>query len=220
MSSRVPCRTLRFLRVAVALSVAGAGCAKGGGGGTGRTDAGGGADAARPDGGQPDGMMPRDGGGGADAARDGAAACTDDMHPAMCDRAEDLGSLEPGAVPVLVNGVIPVVGGEDWFRVAFPYRPTAPSMMGGGAPHIELTINEGGYFFEVRARCAAAMACGGRGEPSTMLSEWDFVDDQSMPGETQWSTRDVEWPNPLYIKVYRPMGGAVSCPRYQLTVSR
>lgn len=215
MVSRRRSTLARALALVVAVgAICVTGCAKGGADRPGfRGDAG-----PRRDGGRPGGDGGRE---GRDAgARDAGRACTDDMHGGGCTLATDLGSLMPGAPPIRTTGVIPVTGAEDWMKVAFPYLGDATMMVGGGTPRIELTVNEGGVFaFETRLRCGAAMACGGAGDPARDLTEWDFTDDASDPGELQWSTRDVEWPAEIFIKVYRRMG-AGDCSGYELTISR
>jgi hypothetical protein len=114
-------------------------------------------------------------------------------------------------------------GEEDWFLVGFP-SIGAPNMAGGGEPRIELSMNDGEVFrFEVRSTCSATIACGdGRGARD--LFSWSFTDDQSamaaeMSGDMDYSTRDVPWPSPVYVRVYRAVGAA-DCARYQVRVSR
>ena len=45
------------------------------------------------------------------------------------------------------------------------------------------------------------------------------VDSQSDPGDNQWSSRDVAWPSPVIVRVYRAVAGS-GCDDYQLVVTR
>lgn len=84
--------------------------------------------------------------------------------------------------------------------------------------------NENDAFrFEVRATCGATLACGD-GAGARDLRSWSFVDDRSPmeaeeTGEMDYSTRDVPWPSPVYVRVYRAIG-AGDCSRYQLRATR
>lgn len=175
------------------------------------------------------GIVPRRDGGS--TLRDGATpgrdapmgVCTDEGHGTTCDGATDLGSIDPGGMVESMAGVLPSAGAEDWFLVGFPSLGM-PNMAGGGEPRIEFTLNDGDVFrIEVRSTCSATLACGdGRGARD--LLSWSFVDDQSpaageMTGDADYSTRDVPWPSPVYVRVYRAIGAA-DCQQYQLRVTR
>lgn len=197
---------------AVALAVMLSGCAQGAGDDT----------TGRGDGGpvvRRDGSTGRDGGG-----RDATTpTCTDEGHGATCEGATDLGSVDPAGMAESMIGVLPSAGAEDWFLVAFP-SIGMPNMAGGGEARIELSMNEGEAFrFEVRSTCSATLACGdGRGARD--LLSWSFIDDRSpmeaeMSGDMDFTTRNVPWPSPVYVRVYRAVGAA-DCARYQLRVTR
>jgi hypothetical protein len=157
----------------------------------------------------------RDSGGG---RRDAGSMCRDEGYGAACETATDLGTLSPGDEQLTMIGYLPNTGDEDWFRAEFP--PMGPAMAGGGTPSIELTRNDGDAFrFEVRATCTASFACGDGMTGARDLGSWSFVDDQAMEGEEANSTRDVPWPSPVLVRVYRAVG-AGDCGGYQLHVSR
>ena len=166
-----------------------------------------------------DGSTVRDG-----AGRDGPLpSCTDEGHGTTCEAATDLGSVDPGGMVESMPGVLPSAGAEDWFLIGFPSLGM-PNMAGGGEPRIELAVNDGEAFrVEVRSTCAATLACGdGRGARD--LVSWSFTDDRStmdaeMPGENDFTTRDIPWPSPVYVRVYRAIGAA-DCSQYQLRVTR
>lgn len=177
-----------------------------------------------------DGTAPRDGGGPEDApASDGGGGdaavptCTDEGHGASCDAPTDLGAIDPGGEASSMIGYLPTTGAEDWFLVGFPSLGM-PNLAGGGEPRIELSMNENDAFrFEVRATCSATLACGD-GAGARDLRSWSFVDDRSpmdaeATGEMDYSTRDVPWPSPVHVRVYRTTG-AGDCSRYQLRASR
>ena len=201
---------LRYLLVALLAT----GCAQGsdGSGGSGRSDGGRG-------GGMDSGS--RDAGGGRDAPT--TPTCTDEGHGNACETPTDLGSLDPGDEMTTMVGYLSTAAAEDWFLISFPSLGM-PNMSGGGAPSIELVMNEGEAFrFEVRTTCSATFACGdGRGARD--IVEWSFTDDQSPmeaeeSGDMDFSTRDVPWPETVYVRVYRAVGAA-DCSRYQLRVTR
>ena len=99
---------------------------------------------------------------------------------------------------------------------------SVPGRDGGGMPTIQLTMNEGDAFrFDVMSACGTPVSCmaGGTGGSATAIDQFSFTDDQSMPGESQWSTRDQAWPTSLKIRVFRTTPGA-SCAQYVLHVSR
>jgi hypothetical protein len=151
--------------------------------------------------------------------------CDDDTHGDACESATDLGSLAEGEMMMPEPGVLPMTGDEDWFRVDFPLAmmsmdPDAGAgSPGGGMPSIELAMNEGDAFrFEVRGTCSTTLGCGD-GMSARDVDAWSFVDDQSIEGEEQYTTRDVPWPESAVIRVYRPVGTG-DCQRYQLRVTR
>jgi len=198
--------------LAITLIAAGA-CAQGGdgGGGTGRGDGGSGG---------MDGSYRTDGGGG---GTDGGASCTDEGNGSACESPTDLGAVDPGAMATSMVSYLPSTGDEDWFLVGFPSLGM-PNMKGGGTPTIELARNDGMQFrFEVRPTCTAPMGCGA-GMAARDLTSWSFTDDQSemeadMSGDMDYSTRDVDWPSPVYVRVYRAVGGG-DCSAFQLQITR
>ncbi len=203
----------RLRALALFAAIIAAGCAQGSDG----------SDSRRGDGGPSgtrDGSIRRDGGGGRDG---GTPTCSDEGHGNACEAPTDLGSVDPGGEVTSMVGYLPTAGAEDWFLVGFPSLGM-PNMAGGGEPRIELSMNQGEVFrFEVRSTCSATVACGDGAGARDLLS-WSFVDDQSATeaeasGDMDYSTRDQPWPSPVYVRVYRALGGA-DCSAYQLTVTR
>lgn len=183
------------------------GCASGV---NGTGDGGGRGDASRVDtGGRDSGG--RDGGGG-----DTGVPCTPDSHPNMCAMATDLGPFAPGAAEMTVVGNLPQLSDQDWFRVQFPPE-TMPMMPGGGMPSVSLD-GDPTMILDIRTSCGTGLVSCSEGSATNMTS-YSFVDDQAMPGETQYSTREVPWPAELWIKVTRS-GGPATCEDYTLTISR
>lgn len=206
-----PCSIGPLLASSLALLLVG--CAQGSdGSSTGRSDGG--------RGGSMDGGG-TDSGGGRDTGT--TPTCTDEGHGVACESPTDLGSLEPGDEMTTMVGYLPTTGAEDWFTIGFPSLGM-PNMAGGGTPSLELTMNEGEAFrFEVRTTCSATFACGD-GSGARDIASWSYTDDQSPmeaeeSGEMDFSTRDVPWPETVYVRVYRAVGPA-DCSAYQLTVSR
>ncbi|MDW8361849.1 MAG: hypothetical protein RMK74_05580 [Myxococcales bacterium] len=174
-------------------------------------------------------------GGMRDAGRDTGPACMDEGNGSACETATDLGRLRPGDSLLSMTSVIPRVGSEDWFRVAFPRVVDAgtappedaglagPSMAGVGELRIEFAMNEGNAFrFEVRSGCAAPLGCGEEMTAARDLQQWTFRDDPaaSAEGEGRFTTRNVPWPEMILIRVYRASGATADCARFQLRVAR
>jgi len=142
--------------------------------------------------------------------------CVNEGNGNACGTATALGAIGVGSSANSLTSSIAAAGGADFFYVTFP--PVGSN--GGGTPRIRFTRNDGSSFrFEVSSGCpAAALACGSGGT-AVDLTEWSFVDDQSIGGPNQWTSRNVTWPNPIYVRVYRTTPGA-SCDQFQLTVTR
>lgn len=161
------------------------------------------------------------------------------MHPDNCEMAVELGAVGEGE-DTEATGFLPMLTDEDWFLVTFPSRPPAPadggvdedagtgmdagppgppvdSLAGGGSPSIELVAADSTMVMEVRLRCGAALACGD--STARELTSWSFVDDASEEGLGAYSTREVAWPETVYVKVSR-RGGPVSCEQYALRITR
>jgi hypothetical protein len=193
---------IRFLAVVLLLS---AGCAKGSSGDEGDR--------------VPVDLSGRDGGGGGrdlgDDERDMLVEmCDDDSYPDECASAEDLGELLPGAEAVVVNGFLPLLGDEDWFAVRFPPNMSGP---GGGAPTIELTGDDTTVMTIEGPTCGPRAHCG-EGSAGA-INSYSFTDDADDSVEFPYSTRDVEWPESLFIRVHRS-GGPVTCTEYAVTITR
>lgn len=157
------------------------------------------------------------GGGGTDAG----ATCTDDTFPDECNLAEAV-TIMTGDM-LNIEGFLPTLSGADWFVFSFPPM-SGPNMQGMGAPTIMLD-GDSTMVIEVREGCESTVpvSCGeGSAREATSYS---FVDDQSMPGEADgdgsdtFTTRDVEWPENLAVRVGR-RGGPASCEPYTLTITR
>lgn len=174
---------------------------------------------------RPSGML--DGGGGGDGGRrdgGGRMRCDPVGWGASCPMATDLGSVGVGERIEGPLGVIERRGGAQWALVRFPPAQggSPTSMAGGGAPRVHFARNDGGaYRLEVRTECTAVAGCNG-GEPAmaTNLTEWSFTDDpaNSAAGENQFSTREVTWPETIYLRVYAVEDPA--CGHYQIVISR
>jgi len=134
------------------------------------------------------------------------------------------------AIPVvpgdMIDGYLCPREDEDWYVVDIPSGfaidggvPDGGTMQGGGMPRVELVSGDATMVMEIRMRCGAALACGD--STARELLEWSFVDDQgSVDGGTAgYTTRDVPWPERVYIKVSRK-GGPASCEDYTLTITR
>jgi len=144
--------------------------------------------------------------------------CTDDDYGDTCESATDLGSLMEGETMSPPPGSLPETGDEDWYRVDFPANPEM-NTPGGGTPSIEISVNEGdGFRFEVLDTCSTSLGCSD-GMSAVDVDAWSFVDDQSMEGDQQWTSRDLPWPESIVIRVYR-LTGAGDCQRYRLSISR
>ena len=218
----VSSRALSFaLMLALPLSLA---CAKGAGGSGMRRD-GGATDGAVQDGGTRDSGV-RDSG-----VVDTGPACIDDDVLDDCEMASELGTLDVGG-SLSVDGKLPTLADEDWYAFDAPPNFASPadggvpgadggaplaSMAGGGSPRVELVSPDATMVMEVRLRCGAALACGD--STARELLQWSFTDDQSMVGENAYTTRDVPWPERVYVKVSR-RGGPAGCDDYFLRISR
>lgn len=158
-----------------------------------------------------DGGPPRDGGGS-----ETGPGCADE-YPNDCAAAHDVGMIAMGADPVAITTYLPMLDDTDWFVVRFP--PTnMPGTFGGGTPRITLEGDET-MVLDIRPGCAdtTPVSCG-EGS-AAMATSYSFTDDQAIEGEMQWSTRDVEWPSTLYVRVARTRGPA-DCTPYTLTFAR
>lgn len=163
-----------------------------------------------------------DTGGGADSSMpdtnvvDTAPPCIEDTHPSTCAEATDLGMINVGDAPTTLMGNLPTLRDEDWFHVQFPPE-SMPNMPGGGMPSI-MVEGDSTTIIDIRTSCTAGPVICGEGSNVDMTS-YSFVDDQSMPGPMQWSTRDIAWPAEVWVKVGRN-GGPANCDDYSLTVMR
>ncbi len=163
-----------------------------------------------------------DGGGpGTDAGNDAGVTCEDDSYADDCSEATALAMLN-GGEPMMVEGVLPTLSDVDWFAVEFPPESMG-NMQGQGMPSLQLE-GDSVTVMDIRERCDASLpvVCGeGSAREATSYS---FVDDQAMPGEAgdgsdTYTTRDVQWPTVLYVRVGR-RGGPATCDPYTLTISR
>lgn len=213
------------LALHLALPLSALACATGGGSSGTRRDTGANDGSVRDTGSRDTGV--RDSG-----AADTAPACVDDAIPDDCEMADELGTLDVGGA-FSVDGKLPTLVDEDWY--AFDVPPGYPAaadagvdagvdggpppvpMAGSGTPHIELVSSDATMVMEVRTRCGAALSCGD--STARELLQWSFTDDQSLEGAGAYSTRDVPWPERVYVKISR-RGGPASCEDYLLRVTR
>ena len=111
---------------------------------------------------------------------------------------------------------------EGWYVVEYPMEiNTGVTLYGGGTPRVHFVQNDDQAFkFDVLFGCNTLLSCPAEpGATSGSLTEWTFTDDQSLPGDNQWSSRNIAWPAQVYVKVYRLTSGR-SCGAYELEVSR
>lgn len=91
---------------------------------------------------------------------------------------------------------------------------------GGGTPRIRLTRNDGSG-----CRCAVSASCGGpplacgSGGAKDSRGEWSFVEDLSIAGPRQWTSRDVPWSTDVFVRVTRA-DRCLSCAAYRFTITR
>jgi len=219
-------RRVLSIALILALPIVSFACAKGGGGG-----GGGRRDASRGDGAAGDGAVDagrdgsRDTGVRDTGVRDTGPACIDDEIPDDCEMASELGTLDVGGM-FSATAKLPTLVDEDWYVVDIPSGfaldggvPDGGTMQGGGMPRVELVSGDATMVMEIRMRCGAALACGE--STARELLEWSFVDDQGGVdgGTASYTTRDVPWPERVYIKVSRK-GGPASCEDYTLNITR
>ncbi len=140
--------------------------------------------------------------------------CDDDAFPEECAAAEDLGEVMPGAEPMVVTGVAPLLSDEDWFTVRFP-----PSMSGagGGEVTIELAGDDTTVMTVEGPTCGPRTPCG-EGSAGAITS-YSFTDNADDSVEFPYATREVDWPESLFIRVHRS-GGPATCTEYTLTITR
>ncbi len=149
-----------------------------------------------------------------DGAPGNGCECFDDTPAASCGGAISLGSVGAGGGRGGPVTNIVAAGGEDWYARDFPRNEDFPGH-GSGVPHIGFGRNDGGVFaFDVRVGCpgGALGTCGGS------LTDWSY-EDTCAAGDTNCSTRDVPWPDSVFVRVFRASPG-LSCASYQLSVSR
>jgi hypothetical protein len=147
----------------------------------------------------------------------GNPQCGDDVN-GECLQAFSLGNVATAGTAQSPVGQVPTTQDSDWYEVTF--TPTGPATFGGGTPHVTFAVNTGDtYVFDVVPDCTggSSPACN-EGGTAAGVTDWSFVDDQSTAGATQWSTRNVPWPTPIYVRVYRSAGSG--CEDYQLSVTR
>lgn len=177
------------------------------------------------------------GGGGRDAGE--PTGCDPFGWEGTCQTATDLGSLATGDRIESPRGLIERRAGAQWAVVRFPpMAPPSPpledggvpdgggagaiSLEGGGAPRVRFLQNDGdAYRVEIRTACTAVASCGdGAAAMATNITEWSFTDDPAMSeeGDGRFSSREVPWPETVYVRVYAAEDPA--CGRYQIEISR
>lgn len=157
--------------------------------------------------------------------------CTERGFATTCPMATDIGPLMIGERYESEEGLIAEVGGQQWVRVSFPMETPAvvdggtPTMVGGGAPAVRFLRNAGdAYRIEIRNECVGVASCGdgtGTGGMATNITEWSFTDTPTAgdEGPGQFSTRDVPWPESIYVRIY-PIMDPVDCGTYQIEIVR
>ncbi len=141
-----------------------------------------------------------------DAMPGNGCECGDDTATPTCDGSTvAIGNVAVGAT-LTRNGVIPAVGGVDYYVVTFNGT--------GGTPTIEFSSNPSGVFrFDAfTGTCTTGSTCA-VGENATSLTQWQFTDTFTPPD------RSVPWPTTVYVRVTRS-GAAQSCSPYTLRFTR
>jgi hypothetical protein len=132
--------------------------------------------------------------------------------------ATSVGAIATGDSMSTMAGYLMMPSDEDWLAVDFP--EAGDSMPGGGEPRIELSRNDDDVFrIEIKPSCSETLGCAEGAAGARDVTSWSFTDDQSMAGDTQWSTRDVPWPSSVLVRVYK-LGATGPCSAYQLLISR
>jgi len=137
-----------------------------------------------------------------------------------CGSSQSLGTVRigEGVNSGLIS--IPVAGESHWFVVTFPMTNAT---FGGGTTRVQLLRNDDTDFkLQVMGSCAGeSLACTADTSPATAaaVTDWTFVDDQSLPGLMQFTSRVTPWPAEVYFRVTRTTPGR-SCGIYQVRVSR
>lgn len=152
---------------------------------------------------------------------DNGCECSVNTGGLSCAVAANLGSLSPGGA-MSVTGAVPP-GEERWFTVTF--APGA-RMPGGGRPRIQLTgPSAASHTLLIATTCNTAdtTVCSVEGSAarSSATNNWEFFDDQAMPGAGQWSSHTTPWPTNVFIRVTR-LTPAMNCADagFTLSVSR
>jgi hypothetical protein len=129
--------------------------------------------------------------------------CQDDGAPTACGSAMSLGSVGAGGGAGYTGCALS--GQTDWFVVDFPDG----SRPGAGTPSVSVS---GNVRMDVGTGCGGTANCSGG---------WSFVDNQSLPGFTQWSSHFTPWPTSAYIGVSHASSPA-NCndAAYDVNVSR
>lgn len=145
--------------------------------------------------------------------------CMTDVVSGDCAAPQPLGSVGISGNVLGPVAQVPDDATSDYYSVSFP--PTGPNTYGGGSPRITFALNtNNAYKLEILPDCGSpALACGIEGGAATDITDWSVVDSQSDPGDNQWSSRDVAWPSPVIVRVYRAVAGS-GCDDYQLVVTR
>ena len=147
-----------------------------------------------------------------DGAYGTGCECQDDGANSACGVSTDLGSLSPGDA-ITASGRLPVNSLSDWVRVSFPASLGRP---GAGTPTVSFSAApDSSYRFDVHYDCASGPAGCGNGGVAANRTSWSFAD----AGSPAFSSNGTEWPEDIYIRVYRTSGGG-QCTNWELAISR
>lgn len=140
-----------------------------------------------------------------------------------CASAQGLGPVSVGGSLMASGAVAP--GDSRWFIVSFPPNRGA-YQQGAGRPHIQLTgASSGTHTMQITTSCAAGDTtfCNldSPTQRSAVTNNWEFFDDQAIPGPEQWNAHGHAWPETIYIRVTR-LSAATTCAQagFQLTINR
>jgi hypothetical protein len=149
-----------------------------------------------------------------DSSGGNGCECLDQGEPQACGSTLNLGSVNIGGSTSYSGTLMP--GQTDWIRVSFPSN-RAGNNPGGGTPRIRLT-GAGAGNVQV---CGTPYGCSVEGGNSASVTDFEFTDNQAIPGVTQWSVQNEPWPQTVGIRVTR-VAPATVCgdTSYTLTITR
>jgi hypothetical protein len=143
-----------------------------------------------------------------------------------CADARDQAVTDASSSQLTMSGSITMAGGEDWYRITSTDDPDADGTCNIYHLAIHLTQNPKGQFRldVVEDDCTTAATCGGTGEQSNGIDQYDFDASGECPcynsatppaGAHQCANHSQV----VRVRVYRQAGVPASCDVYTLTVT-